>query len=634
VIRVAQPPAKPVMIFDSDCNFCRRWICRWQQATGDRVEYVPFQDPSVAGRFSEIPREAFESSVHLIDVDGAVHSGAEAVFRSLAFAPRKRWSLWLYQRVPGVAPVTECFYRFVASHRTAFSFLTRFFWGAHVEQPTYFLSRWVFLRFLGLIYLIAFVSLWTQVDGLIGSHGITPATTMMQQVRDTGWAGHGPALYWYLPTLCWLNTSDAFLHFLCWGGVLLSLLVVAGVAAPLTLFGCWLFYLSLSVVGEMFLGYQWDVLLLEMGLLAIFFAPFQLVPHLPRESPPSRLWLWLLRFLLFKLMFCSGVVKLSSGDANWHNLTALTVHYETQPLPTWIGWYAHQLPVWFQKFSCGVMFAIELGAPFLIFAPRRLRLAGCGALVFLQVLIALTGNYCFFNLLTIGLCVLLLDDAALLTWCIGASVKRRLSDAPTSALSKGAARCRCWTWLFIPFAVVYLLISTVQIIGSIRVPVNWPAPVRTLYAVVSPLRSINSYGLFAVMTTSRHEIIIEGSDDGVEWRVYEFKYKPSNLNRRPGFVAPHQPRLDWQMWFAALGSYQQNPWFINFCVRLLQGQPEVLALLETNPFPNAPPRYVRAIVYDYHVTDSATRRATGQWWRRELIGPYCPILSLRETQTQ
>ncbi|HUJ09786.1 MAG TPA: lipase maturation factor family protein [Verrucomicrobiae bacterium] len=629
-MRVAQPPAKPVMIFDSDCNFCRRWICRWQQATGDRVDYVPLQDSSIAGRFPEIPREPLKRSVHLIETDGAVYSGAEAVFRSLASAPRKRWSLWLYQRVPGVVPVTECFYRFVAGHRTAFSFLTRLFWGEHVEPPTYFLPRWVFLRLLGLIYLIAFVSLWTQVDGLIGSHGITPAAAMMQQVHDAEWASHGPALYWYLPTLCWFNTSDAFLHFLCWGGALLSLLVMVGIAVPFSLFGCWLLYLSLSVVGNIFLGYQWDALLLETGLLAVFFAPFQLVPRLSRESCPSKLGLWLLRALLFKLMFCSGGVKLSSGDPTWRNLTALRYHFETQPLPPWTAWYANQLPASVLTFCCGAMFAIELGAPFLIFFPRRVRFVGCGALVFLQVLIALTGNYCFFNLLTIALCVLLLDDGIVAAVC-----GQRRSRLPQAAVADCRYRVRLpWLrWFLTPFAAIYVLLSTVLIIGSFRVPLNWPAPVGALYSAVSPLRSINSYGLFAVMTAFRREIVVEGSDDGREWRAYEFKYKPGPLNRKPRFVEPFQPRLDWQMWFAALGRYQQNPWFINFCVRLLQGQPEVLALLKTNPFPAGPPRYIRAMVYDYHFTDFATRRATGQWWRRELIGSYCPVLSLKNEPT-
>jgi predicted DCC family thiol-disulfide oxidoreductase YuxK/heme exporter protein D len=621
VIRVASPPPKPLMVFDGDCNFCRRWICRWQQATGDRVEYEAFQEPSGAGRFPEIPHEAFERSIHLIETDGVVYSGAEAVFRSLTHAPGKHWSFWLYQKVPGVAPVTEHVYRFVANHRTAFSFLTRLFWGAHVEVPTYYLPRWIFLRLLGLIYMIAFVSLWTQVDGLIGSQGITPAAKLLHQVHDVGWEHFGPTLYWYMPTLCWMNASDGFLHFLCWGGAVLSLLAMAGVAAPVTLLGCWLFYLSLSVVGDIFLSYQWDALLLETGLLAIFFAPFQLVPRLSRESRPSTSGLWLLRGLLFKLMFCSGVVKLSSGDVNWRSLTALRYHFETQPLPPWTAWYAHHFPPSILALLCAVMFAIELGAPLLIFFPRRLRFAGCSALVLLQLAIAATGNYCFFNWLTLALCTLLLDDAVIAAVCD----RRKHLPSQTAIIDR---RYRHLRWLAAPFVAVYVLICVVQIVGSFRVPVNWPTPVHTVYAAASSLRSINSYGLFAVMTTSRHEIVLEGSDDGIDWRPYEFKYKPGDLSRRPGFVAPHQPRLDWQMWFAALGRYQQNPWFINFCVGLLQGRPEVLALLKTNPF-LTPPRYIRAVVYDYHFTDAATRQATGQWWHREFIGSYCPVLSLK-----
>jgi hypothetical protein len=401
------------------------------------------------------------------------------------------------------------------------------------------------------------------------------------------------------------------------------------------------FYLSLSVVCEIFLSYQWDALLLETGFLAIFFAPFQLVPRLSRERQPSRLMLWMLRWLLFRLMFSSGVVKLASGDLTWHNLTALTVHYETQPLPTWIGWYAHQLPGWFQRFSCGAMFAIELALPFLILAPRRLRFVACGSFVMLMALISVTGNYCFFNWLTIALCVLLLDDAAILSWCRGASVKRRASDAVTTALHRSAATTvwlRWRFWAIAPVAAAILLVTIVQQFRVSRIRVRWPAPVLRAYMhtyqSIAPFRSVNTYGLFAVMTTSRAEIVIEGSDDGLTWKTYEFKYKPGELTRRPRFVAPHQPRVDWQMWFAALGSYQGNPWFINFCVRLLQGQPEVLALLRTNPFPGTPPRYIRAMMYDYSFTDLATRWATGAWWRRELRGLYCPVLSLRESENQ
>jgi hypothetical protein len=270
------------------------------------------------------------------------------------------------------------------------------------------------------------------------------------------------------------------------------------------------------------------------------------------------------------------------------------------------------------------MFGIELAVPFLIFAPRRPRFWGCAALISLQVLIALTGNYCFFNLLAIVLCFTLLDDAALKRL-----VPRKFAPLPPSfpsALSSFLIPAR----RIINFSVALVLLgsSLLEFSSMFRLPIPWPAPIIMAYEWLSPFRTFSSYGLFAVMTTSRPEIIIEGSNDGLTWFEYEFKYKPGDLKGRPKFVAPHQPRLDWQMWFAALGNYRQNSWFVNFCVRLLQGSPEVLALLERNPFPNAPPRYIRAVTYDYHFTDFATRRKTGAWWRRERTGDYLPAISL------
>ena len=616
------------MIFDGDCNFCRRWISRWQQSTGDRVEYVPFQDPSVASRFPELTREQCEQAVQFIDTDGHIYSAAEAVFRALAVTPCWRWPLGLYQRAPGVTPITEGLYRFVAKHRTGFSFLTRLFWGQHVEQPTHFLTRWLFLRLLGIVYFIAFVSLWVQIDGLLGSKGIVPATQYMELVHNwsrehTIWDSVSLA-----PTLCWFSASDQFLHFLCGAGTVLSLLVILGIATAPSLALLWLFYLSLCFVGEPFLNFQWDALLLETGFLAIFFAPRQLLPGLTREAPPSRTALWLLRWLLFRLMFASGVVKLATGDKTWWGLTALTYHYETQPLPTWIGWYAHQLPVWFQKFSCGLLFVVELGVPFLIFAPRRLRFFACGAIVTLMALISLTGNYCFFNLLAVALCVLLLDDAVL----------RRFAPVRWWNLSTNSRHWRWPSWITTPLAAVVLLVTAMTLASSFREPIPWPSPMVSLYRTLAPLRSFNGYGLFAMMTTARPEIIIEGSNDSQTWSAYEFKYKPGGPTHRPAFVAPHQPRLDWQMWFEALNvmqpHYEPSSWFINFCVRLLQGQPEVLALLKTNPFPNAPPHYLRAMVYNYHFTNFASRHETGAWWRRDLIGPYCPVLSLPKPPAQ
>jgi len=325
----------------------------------------------------------------------------------------------------------------------------------------------------------------------------------------------------------------------------------------------------------------------------------------------------------------SGCVKLLSGDPTWRNLTALTFHYETQPLPTWIGWYAHQLPLWAQKASAGMMFGIELFVPFLIFAPRRLRQFACALLVFLQALICLTGNYCFFNLLTVALCLLLLDDAALEA-LLPAKIRKLVSCVPQPA----ALKPRRWpAQLTVPLACIAIGTSLLQFSFLCRVPVPWPRPVVALYAWLEPFRSFNSYGLFAFMTTSRSEIVIEGSSDGVTWRAYEFRYKPGDIKRRPKFVAPNQPRLDWQMWFAALGTYRNNPWLVNLCVRLLRGAPPVLALFERNPFPAGPPRYVRAVLYTYRFTSFTERRESRAWWRRQEKRTYLPALSLSGMQS-
>jgi predicted DCC family thiol-disulfide oxidoreductase YuxK/uncharacterized membrane protein YphA (DoxX/SURF4 family) len=633
-IHVATPPPKPLMVFDGDCRFCGLWIRRWRQLTGDTVDYLPSQDPQIAVRFPEIPTTHYQTSVQLIEPNGRVFSGAEAVFRGLAYNPGTAWLRKLYEGSPLVADITEGCYRFVAGHRTAFSYLTRILWGRHVEQTDYFLTRWIFLRALGLIYLVAFVSLWMQITGLMGHNGILPVDQFMPAVKE--WCRDmsiGYERFHLVPTLCWFDTSDGFLQFQCVAGTMLAVLLIVGIAPVPALALLWGLYLSLVTVGRDFLGFQWDNLLLEAGFLAIFVAPLRLLPNLSRETPPSRLVLWLLRLLLFKLMFSSGCVKLMSQDPNWRNLTALTYHYYTQPLPTWIAWYANQSPLWYLKLSCAVMFAIELGAPFLIFLPRRLRFCGATAIAFLQVFILLTGNYTFFNVLTLALCVLLLDDFFIrktVPWLRNQSPQRQQRPR--------------WQLAFtIPLAAVFIAVSFLQIAvilgagndanaGTMKrfVDQSLLRPIAAVDGWLAPFRTINSYGLFAVMTTSRHEIIVQGSNDRVHWLDYEFKYKPGDVDGQPRFVAPFQPRLDWQMWFAALGSARDNGWFQDFCARLLEGSPQVAALLEKNPFPDKPPVYIRAEVYDYHFTNFAERHATGAWWTREYIGEYLPPVSLHE----
>ena len=409
------------------------------------------------------------------------------------------------------------------------------------------------------------------------------------------------------------------LHLLSAAGTALAL--VASVAfAPAWLYGLlWLLYLSLYSVGGVFLHFQWDILLLETGFLAILAAPLRLLPS--RVAPAAPHWVvrGLLLWLLDRLMFASGAVKLLSGDPTWRSLEALTVHYETQPLPTWIGWWAHQLPHDVHVFSCVVMFAIELVVPPLIVIPGRTRVVAAALFFSLQLLILLTGNYCFFNLLTIALILLLIDDRfwprALRNWAH--------RGAPLGAWPVAAAA---------PLAAFLFLLSAATFFPRFGIGGGLFAPLNSIQRALAPFELTNTYGLFAVMTTTRPEITVEGSEDGETWRAYRFRWKPGPLDAAPRFVQPHQPRLDWQMWFAALAEVRQNPWFLRFARQLLEGSPEVLALLAENPFPDGPPRFVRARLDRYRFTTLAERNDSGKWWKREELPPYLPEVSLDDLE--
>ncbi|HET9856483.1 MAG TPA: lipase maturation factor family protein, partial [Chthoniobacterales bacterium] len=430
-----------------------------------------------------------------------------------------------------------------------------------------------------------------------------------------------------LPTLCWFNSSDAFLHSLCGGGVVLSLLLIFGIAPALSLVGLVVFYLSLAIAGQTFLSFQWDILLLETGFLSIFLAPWRLWPKRGTDPPFSRAALFLLKVLLFKLMIMSGVVKLTSGDDSWLNLSALDYHYWSQPLPTVIGWWADQSPEWFKKFSVAFCLVVEIIVPLFIWAPRRLRLLACGLLVFLQIMIAATGNYCFFNLLTVALCLLLIDD----------SIWRRQRGALQTSGGTRAVVSHYFADRLSIYAAAVVIVLTLPlnarlIYGAFKPEAEWSRLLGSVYARAEAFRIVNGYGLFRVMTKDRREIVIEGSADGIDWKPYEFKWKPGDVMRAPGWCAPHQPRLDWQMWFAALGSYQQNSWFVKTVISLLHGKPKVVALFERNPFPQSPPRYVRATFYRYRFTTAQEHRETGAWWKRQELGEYLPSVSLEDVR--
>ena len=503
--RVATPPTgKPLLLWDGECGFCRLWAERWREEYGTHVDLATAQSQSA--RFPEIPATAYDQGIQLVETDGHVYSGVAAALRTRLHGTGGRWWWRAYESIPGLATALDAGYRVVARHRPVFSRLTRVLVGPNLQRPNFSASTAIFLRALAAIYFIAFASLWWQLNGLIGPDGILPA----QPYLDAVGRQLGLLRFWYLPTLSWFFGAGSFLHLLCAGGLLLAGALWLRLAQPLCLLLLWLFYLSLCSAGQVFLGYQWDGLLLETGLLAIFVAPWR---SLAGRTEPPKLARWLLWWLLFRLMFMSGYVKLASGDVTWHNLTALIYHYQTQPLPTWVAWHVYQLPAWFHRLSCLAMFVIEFAAPFLLFGPRRLRLVAALNLISLQVLIMLTGNYTFFNLLTCSLCLLFLDDAWWSRWF--GIAPRRYADVVADR-SEGRHN-PLPGWLRRSVFTGFLGASLIVTLPGLLSARSWPAWYVTTYRGIAVTRSVNSYGLFAVMTTHRPEIVVEGSRDGRTW---------------------------------------------------------------------------------------------------------------------
>lgn len=476
------------------------------------------------------------------------------------------------------------------------------------------------MRGLGGMALVAFVSLWVQVAGLVGSHGIVPAAETFQAIR--GALGRTP--WAEMPTLLWLDAGDAALHGLCAAGVVLSLLVLLDVAPALGLLGVAAAYLSLVHAGDVFLQFQWDSLLVEACLVGALYAPWRLGRGGGRDPDPPVLARWLVWWLLFRLMFESGVVKLTYGDESWKDLTAMTFHYWTQPLPHFASWTAAHLPLGAQKASCFATFAIELILPFFVLAFRRLRHVAAWGMISLHVMIAATGNYGFFNALSALLCASLFDDRALATMRIGRAT------APFEPL-----RRRSWAKrVFLPvIAVVPIAVGTRHLADVDPNAPATPLPiVDRLESAVGPFLAVNPYGLFRVMTKTRPEIRVQGlpvgadpGDDGA-WREYVFRWKPgADLAATPRWVQPHMPRLDWRLWFEALRwepwarrglpyPERASPWFQRFLFALLQAEPAVLDLLGGDPFDGAKPAAVRAQLWDYRFTTRAERDATGAIW--------------------
>lgn len=479
-----------------------------------------------------------------------------------------------------------------------------------IGSNSYAYSAWILSRGISLCYIIAFASLLPQLMGLYGKNGILSIRQFMRVIKNKT----GPQRYFELPTVFWLNSSDVFLHLVAAAGLLAAILATVGFSTPVMMVIAWVCYLSFVNSGQDFLSFQWDNLLLEAGFLSLFLAPWSINWNSWTAYEPSIFIRWLFWVLLFKLIFLSGVVKLISRDPVWRNLTALDYHYWTQPIPNPLAYFMAKLPNWFQRFSTGLMFVIELVVPFLIFVPGKTRWLAAGLLLSLQLLILLTGNYAFFNILSVLLCFSLLDNTFWQSWLL--DFFPRLSVVTNTSM-------------------VYQSVGVV--VAVIILPLNlfWFAltfweesPLLNYFLsiirAIYNLRLNSSYGLFAVMTKQRPELVLQGSNDTETWQEYEFKFKPSSLRKMPPLLAPHQPRLDWQMWFAALGTFRQNLWLQNMIARIFMNSEDVLNLLRKNPFPEVP-KYLRLVRYQYKFSQTRDLLKNGLWWEREYVGLYSPV---------
>eukprot|EP00117_Sycon_ciliatum_P049704 scpid49576/ scgid35198/ Lipase maturation factor 2 len=578
----------------------------------------------------------------------------------------------------------------------------------------------LFLRCISGIFLIAFLSLYCQIPGLYGRNGILPVHGLLPLSEDPliDFLKKGHTLLWFMPSIG-LDPEHG-MELLCLLGCALSglMLLWERARSSVSFFVLWLMYLSVYQVGQTFLSFQWDILLLETGFLAIFVAP--MFGGKPRNY---NIGLWLVKWLLFRLMFASGVVKLTSRCPTWWGLTALDYHFESQCIPLPLAWFFHHSPEWFRRLSVVATYVIEIAAPFLFFLPvRGLRLLGFWLQIIFQISIILTGNYNFFNLLTCVLCLPLLDDKVFMsksaaekctqqTWSVRAlafvvglkasmfihKAASRIVFFGVSAvvlyltavyfnvnfnsngqfvetsvnfseqeffaalkyvmpltiwmavfslavkLAEGVLHCleQRSVFSFLSSIVHIVLISSAAVFMFTisLVPHSvldqglqsrlWPV-VHQWHHQTSSIHLTSPYGLFRHMTGvgGRPEVIVEGSNDlSSGWKEYDFLYKPGNVSGQPPIVTPHQPRLDWQMWFAALGRYQDNPWLISMVDRLLAGEKTVLDLIHRSPF-QTPPKFIRGKLYHYHFTKLDD--ATSAWWRREEVGEYFPPLTSTE----
>lgn len=485
-----------------------------------------------------------------------------------------------------------------------------------MPRPTYWLTRFIMLRLLGAIYAVAFLAAINQIIPLIGANGLLPVGIFLQRVGDA--LGSRSAGFARLPSLFWFFHSDNSLLIVAWIGFGLSLVVVAGYANALLLAVLWFLYMSFVHVGQDWYGYGWEIQLLETGFLAIFLCPLLDMRPFPKRAPPMPV-IGLFRWLIFRIMFGAGMIKWR-GDAVWRNGTALYYHFETQPLAGPLSRWFHFLPHWILKMGVWYNFLAELVAPWFIFYPRIARHIAGSVIVFLQIILIFSGNLSFLNWLTIVPALACFDDSF---WSRVLPRKLVMRAEKAEAEAEPSKPMITTTW------IVTVLIAVL----SIQPVFNMLSPRQIMNTSFDPIDLVNTYGAFGSVGRERLNIVFEGTSDEVpdektHWKSYIYKGLPVELNKRPPQVAPYQLRLDWQMWFAAMSSPDEYPWTVNLISKLLHNDPGAVGLFAENPFPDKPPKFIRAILFRYRFAQPGNPE--GNWWNREEIGLWLPPLSTED----
>ncbi len=480
------------------------------------------------------------------------------------------------------------------------------------DRGSYWLTRFVILRLLGIVYAIAFLVAANQILPLIGSDGLLPLGNFLEHVSQALGGSLGGFLR--LPSIFWINHSDTALVVTAWIGVVLSCVVAAGYANALLLTVLWILYMSLVHVGQDWYGYGWEVQLLETGFLAIFLCPLLDGRPFPRRPPPLVI-LWLFRALIFRIMFGAGLIKIR-GDESWRNLTALYYHFETQPIPNGLSRWFHFLPRGVLRGGTLFNHLAELVAPGFVFWPRIARHVAGSVIIAFQIVIFLGGNLSFLNWLTIVPALACFDDRA---WA--KILPRRLTKRAEAAEGQAVVSP---TMLGVTWAIAALVA-----VLSIQPILNIFSPHQIMNTSFDRLDLVNTYGAFGTVGKERYNVVFEATDaavpdDAADWKPYPYKGLPVALDERPPQIAPYQLRLDWQMWFAAMGSPNEYPWTLNLIWKLLHNDPGAVGLFRSNPFPQKPPRYIRAVWYRYTFVRPNPQ---GLWWKREKLGLWLPPLA-------